>query len=150
MIFRDAIRDDLPAIVQMLADDRLGATRETFADPLPDAYATAFDDICDQTGNRLIVAVDEYDRVSACLQLTFIPGIARRGMKRGLIEGVRVRRDLRGTNIGTRLFEYAIEAARTAGCGLVQLTTDKQRPDAHSFYEKLGFEASHTGMKLIL
>jgi len=150
MKFRDANIDDLPTIVELLADDPLGATREEFCIPLPDAYITAFSELREQDGNRLIVGVDDHEIVRACLQLTLIPGIARRGMKRALIEGVRVHSDVRGTSIGTEIFQYAIQEARKAGCGLIQLTTDKTRPDAHRFYEKLGFEDSHIGMKLIL
>lgn len=150
MNFRDANIDDLPTVVELLADDPLGATREEFALPLPEAYMTAFNEILEQRGNRLIVGVDNNETVRACLQLTLIPAIARRGMKRALIEGVRVHSDLRGSNIGTEIFRYAIQEAQDAGCGLVQLTTDKTRPDAHRFYENLGFEASHIGMKLIL
>ena len=150
MNFRDADIDDLPTVVELLADDPLGATREEVAIPLPEAYITAFGEILEQTGNRLIVGVDDNDRVQACLQLTIIPGIARYGIKRALIEGVRVHRDLRSANIGTEIFQYAIQEARKAKCGLVQLTTDKMRPNAHRFYANLGFEASHIGMKLIL
>lgn len=150
MKFRDAIGDDLPAIVALLADDSLGSTREDANIPLAQEYITAFKDISAQAGNQLIVIVDEDDIVLGCLQLTIVAGIARRGMKRATIEGVRVHRDLRGSGAGTNLFNYAIERARQAGCGLVQLTTDKDRPDAHRFYEGLGFEPSHVGMKLSL
>ncbi|MFB9374958.1 GNAT family N-acetyltransferase [Algimonas porphyrae] len=147
MIFRDAVEADLYAVVSLLADDVLGAERETLTDPLPPDYMSAFHELTQQSGNRLIVAVDGEGAVCACLQLTCIAGIARKGAKRALIEGVRVRTDYRGTGLGTQIFEYAIAEAREAGCHLVQLTTDKTRPDAHRFYERLGFEASHIGMK---
>jgi GNAT superfamily N-acetyltransferase len=146
---RPASRDDVPAIVRLLADDPLGATREEYADPLPQAYWKAFEAVEAQTGNEVIVAELNGD-VVGCLQLTLIPGLARRGMTRAQIEGVRVDSRVRGHKIGERLFLHAIEKARAAGCGLVQLTTDKSRPDAHRFYERLGFVASHVGMKLAL
>lgn len=150
MKFRDATVEDVPAIVEMLADDPLGATREQFTAPLPEAYLNAFEKIDSDPNNRLIVAIDEEQQVRGCLQLTLIPGLNRLGMTRAQIEGVRVHRELRGAKIGTQFFEYAIEEAQKAGCGLVQLTTDTSRPKAHGFYEKLGFEASHVGMKLKL
>lgn len=149
MEFRNATAEDLTAIVRLLADDELGATRERFEEPLPDVYKEAFTEIESQKGNQIIVAVDE-GKVIGCLQLTMIPGLARAGMKRALIEGVRVDSAYRGKKIGEKLFEKAISMAKTENCGMVQLTTDKQRRDAHRFYEKIGFEASHEGMKLLL
>ena len=149
MEIRPATRADLPAVIRMLADDPLGATRERFEDPLPAAYETAFAAMARQEGNQLLVAIVDGE-VAGCLQLTFIPGLSRLGMTRAQIEGVRVSADRRGAGIGRALFEDAIARARTAGCGLVQLTTDKARPDARAFYDSLGFEASHTGMKLAL
>lgn len=150
MIFRDATEADLPAIVALLADDALGATREQLADPLPEPYVTVFRALTAQQGNHLIVSCDDQHTVLACLQLVITPGIARMGATRATIEGVRVRADQRGTGLGKRLVEYAINEVRKAGCQIVQLTTDKQRPDAHRFYEALGFQPSHIGMKLIL
>lgn len=149
MEFRNATAEDLTAIVRLLADDELGATRERFEEPLPDVYREAFTEIESQKGNQIIVAIDE-GKVIGCLQLTMIPGLARAGMKRALIEGVRVDSAYRGKKIGEKLFEQAISMAKIENCGMVQLTTDKQRRDAHRFYEKLGFEASHEGMKLLL
>lgn len=149
MIFRKAVIDDLPDIVQLLADDELGATREQFETPLPDTYFEAFKAIEAQTGNQLLLAV-EGDSVLACLQLTIIPGLARNGLKRAQIEGVRVAKEQRGNKVGEALFKKAIAIAKTEKCGLVQLTTDKQREDAHRFYERLGFVASHEGMKLMI
>ncbi len=147
--FRVATRADLPAIVRLLADDPLGGARECFADPLPGDYLAAFDAMQAQTGNKYIIA--EIDgALVGCLQLTIIAGLSRMGMSRAQIEGVRVDQRLRGQNIGEALFRHAIERAREAGCGLVQLTTDNTRPDAMRFYERLGFEASHEGMKLLL
>ena len=149
MEIRPATRADLPAVVRLLADDPLGATRERFEDPLPAAYGAAFEAMERQGGNQLLLAV-EGDRVIGCLQLTLIPGLSRLGMTRAQIEGVRVDASQRGAGIGRALFTEAIERARQAGCGLVQLTTDKARPEAHAFYDSLGFVASHTGMKLAL
>ncbi len=149
MSFRTATRDDLPAIVRMLADDGLGKGREQPVDPLPKAYGEAFDRMAAQPGNDYLLA--EIDgEVSGCLQLTVIHGLSRTGVSRAQIEGVRVAGSYRGKGIGEALFREAIGRAREAGCGLVQLTTDKARPDALRFYEKLGFTASHEGMKLEL
>jgi GNAT superfamily N-acetyltransferase len=146
---RCASAADLPAIVRLLADDPLGRTRERDEDPLPSAYLDAFAEIEAQEGNQVLVAVAQAD-VIGCLQLTIIPGLARLGARRAQIEGVRVAALRRGEKIGERLFEEAIARARAAGCSLVQLTTDASRPDAHRFYERLGFTASHVGMKLAL
>ena len=148
-VFRTAIRDDLPAVVRLLADDGLGRGREQPADPLPPAYGDAFDRMAAQPGNIYLIAEIDGDIVG-CLQLTVIHGLSRTGMSRVQIEGVRIAASHRGQDIGDALFHEAIGRARVAGCGLVQLTTDKARPDALRFYEKLGFTASHEGMKLAL
>ena len=150
MEFRDATRGDLPAIARLLADDVLGAGREQPAPPLADAYLSAFDEIERQPGNRVIVAVDQAGAIRGCLQLTVVPGLAQLGLKRATIEGVRIDRTARGSGLGSRMLQHAIEAARREGCGLVQLTTDHRRQDARRFYEKLGFVDSHAGMKLHL
>jgi GNAT superfamily N-acetyltransferase len=149
LTFRQATAADLPAIVAMLADDVLGATRERFETPLPASYSRAFQEIDRDPNNELIVACVG-DTVVGVLQLTFIPYLTHQGSRRALIEGVRVARSHRSAGLGTRLFEWAIERARERGCRLVQLTTDKSRPDAKRFYEALGFVASHEGMKLRL
>ncbi|MEM7221613.1 MAG: GNAT family N-acetyltransferase [Pseudomonadota bacterium] len=146
--FRPAEEEDLPAIVRLLATDPLGATRESATEDLPEAYRVAFAAIQAQAGNEVLVA-EQDGQVVGCLQLTIIPGLARRGMTRGQIEAVRIDERLRGQGLGEALFVHAIERAKAAGCGLVQLTTDKSRPDAHRFYERLGFVASHEGMKLV-
>ena len=149
MNIRPATKSDIPAIVRLLADDPLGAGRERFDDPLPRAYYDAFDAISTQSGNQILVAVEQ-KRVIGCLQLTFIPGLTRRGMTRAQIEGVRVDKTRRGRNSGEAMFRFAIDLARENSCGLMQLTTDRTRPDAHRFYARLGFVASHEGMKLAL
>jgi ribosomal protein S18 acetylase RimI-like enzyme len=149
MIIRRATEDDLVAVVRLLADDPLGAAREQYAVPLPDAYRAAFAAMEAQPGNELLVAAIEHE-VVGCLQLTVIPGISRLGATRAQIEGVRVAAAHRGAGIGESLVHDAIERAKRAGCTIVQLTTDATRADARRFYERLGFEATHVGMKLHL
>ncbi|WP_441613063.1 MULTISPECIES: GNAT family N-acetyltransferase [unclassified Cupriavidus] len=149
VIFRAAVADDLPAIVGLLADDALGSQRETVGSPLDERYLRAFAAIEADPNQRLVVAVHA-GMVVGTLQLSFIPGIARRGAWRGQIEAVRVAAAQRSTGLGQRMFEWAIGQCRSRGCSLVQLTTDKGRPDAHRFYERLGFVASHEGYKLSL
>ena len=147
--FRPATRDDLPAVVRLLADDPLGTAREQYAEPLPEAYHEAFAAIEADPNNELVVA--EVDgRVAGVLQLTFIPYLTYRGGRRALIEGVRIDPRLRSAGLGRRLLEWAIARASERGCHLLQLTSDKRRPDAIRFYESLGFVASHEGMKLPL
>lgn len=145
----EATIDDLEEVVALLADDVLGATRETSPPPLDPCYVRAFEAIAADPLHSLLV-VREAGRVAACLQLRLMPSLSRRGMLRALIENVRVAKAARGRGLGELLMDAAIERARAAGCGLVQLTTDRQRVDAHRFYERLGFEATHLGMKLKL
>lgn len=145
MEIRRAAASDVPAIVAMLADDPLGATRERPGDP---AYAEAFKEIDTDPRQWLMVAVTDGEVVGT-LQLTFIPGLSRLGSTRALIEAVRVREDQRGNGLGADLIRWAIDTARDQGAALVQLTTDASRKDAHRFYERLGFEATHVGMKLV-
>lgn len=142
---RRALAEDVPAIVAMLADDPLGARRERPGDA---AYAEAFEEIDSDPRQVLAVAVADGEVVGT-LQLTFIPGLSRLGSTRALIEAVRVRTDQRGNGLGARLIRWAIDTARARGAAVVQLTTDASRTDAHRFYERLGFEATHVGMKLI-
>lgn len=149
MQFRDATRQDLDAIVALLADDELGKTRERFETPLPDCYETAFQAIQRDPNSRLLIADDD-GTVAGCLQITMIPNISHQGGWRALIEGVRIAADQRGSGLGRKMFEHAIGLARDKGCRMVQLTTDKARPDAFAFYENLGFKHSHAGMKLPL
>jgi GNAT superfamily N-acetyltransferase len=147
VIFREAVHSDLPAIVALLADDVLGKARDY---PVVDEdYERAFAEIDADPRNFLIVADDDGE-VVACMQITYIPGLGRHGAERSLIEAVRVRSDQRGQGLGSRLTTWAIEQARSRGCALVQLTSDKSRADAHRFYLRLGFVASHEGMKLVL
>ena len=146
---RPALGDDLPALVAPLADDELGATREDAASPLNPRYTAAFAAVTEDS-NQLLLVAERGGGVVGCLQITFIPGLTRRGMWRGQIEGVRVARAERGSGVGGEMMRFAIEECRRRGCELVQLTTDKARTDAHRFYEACGFVASHEGLKLAL
>lgn len=145
--FRPATHDDIRAIVEMLADDHLGATRESMDDLSP--YEATFA-VIDSDPQHLLVICERGGSIAGTMQLTCVPGLSHRGAMRMLIEGVRVHRKARGEGIGTRMIEWAIDHARTRGCRLVQLTTDKSRTDAHRFYERLGFEQTHLGYKLKL
>lgn len=147
--FREAQRDDVYAIVRMLADDPLGAQRESLSDPLPDSYLAAFDAMQRDPNNELIVAESD-GVVIGVLQLTFIPYLTHRGGWRALVEGVRVSSSARSGGTGGAMMRWAIERARQRGCVMIQLTTDRTRGDALRFYERLGFVASHHGMKLSL
>lgn len=149
MKLRLARREDVPAIVRLLADDQLGAQRERLEDPMPDVYWRAFDVIDGDPNNELVVA-DRAGEVLACLQITYIPYLSRGGSWRAQIEAVRVSKAVRREGIGRLIVEWAMARARDKGCTLAQLTTDKRRPDAHRFYDSLGFDASHEGMKLVL
>ncbi|MFE2518933.1 GNAT family N-acetyltransferase [Streptomyces mirabilis] len=144
---RPAASDDVPAIVAMLADDPLGAQRESPDDLTP--YLAALERLSADPNQHLVVAVRE-GRVVGTLQLTILPGLSRKGSTRSLIEGVRIHSDERGSGLGTRFIEWAIEESRRQGCQLVELTSDATRTDAHRFYEGLGFTASHVGFKLAL
>lgn len=149
LVFRRARQEDLPHIVAMLADDELGAAREDTSVPLNPCYTAAFAAIA-QDSNQLLAVVEQGQDLVGCLQLSFIPGLSRLGLWRGQIESVRIASSARGQGLGRAMFEWAIDQCRAQGCGLVQLTTDRARPDARRFYESLGFKASHDGMKLSL
>lgn len=145
-VFRRATAADLPAIVALLADDVLGAARENPGDPAYDAAMAAIA----ADANQLLAVADLGGRIVGCLQVSFIPGISHRGAWRGQIESVRIGADQRGSGLGRRMMDWAIEQCRARGCRMVQLTTDKSRTDARRFYESLGFVASHEGMKRAL
>lgn len=147
VLLRRAVADDLPELVRLLAADQLGATRESAEDPAP--YQRAFEAI-DRDPAHLLLVADDAGRPVGTLQLSFLPGLARRGALRAQIEAVRVAAGLRGSGVGAWMVGWAVDEARRRGCALVQLTTDKRRGDAHRFYERLGFVASHEGMKLTL
>jgi ribosomal protein S18 acetylase RimI-like enzyme len=148
-VFRRASRDDVPEIVRMLASDPLGAKREALTSPLPQSYYAAFEAIERDPNNELVIA-ELHGRIAGFLQITFIPYMTYGGGWRALIEGVRVDSEVRSRGIGRALLTWAIDRAKQRGCHLVQLTSDKTRPDAIRFYESLGFVASHEGLKLHL
>ena len=149
IVFRSALLAEVPAIVALLADDELGSQREITGTPLDQRYVDAFQAIEADVNQRLVV-VAEGNEIIGTLQISFIPGIARMGSWRGQIEAVRIAAHRRDSGLGQKMFEWAISECRSRGCSLVQLTTDKSRADAHRFYEKLGFKASHEGYKLAL
>lgn len=145
---RRARRDDVAAIVAMLADDHFGRARERLEDPLPACYFRAFERLDADPGIRLVVAEGDGGSVVGCLQLCVLPGLSSQGASRGLIEDVRVASHLRSRGIGEQLVQWAISEARARGCKLVELLTHHTRVDAQRFYERLGFQKSHVGMTI--
>jgi GNAT superfamily N-acetyltransferase len=145
--FRAATEADLPVIIAMLADDQLGASREDASLPLAPAYLEAFGAMWADANQVLSVAIVE-NQVVGTLQITYIPGLSHSGAWRGQIEAVRVASSMRGSGLGQKLIEWAVEQCRARGCAMVQLTTNKSRKDARRFYDRLGFVASHEGYKL--
>ena len=148
MKFRKATTDDVTKIVEMIADDELGKTREQYQIPLPTEYYVAFENIDADPNQELIVLEDENSEIIGTLQMSFIQYLTYRGGIRAQIEAVRIRKDKRGAGIGKTMFEWAIARAKERNAHLLQLTTDKKRPKAIKFYEDLGFKASHEGMKI--
>ena len=138
---------DLPRVLQLLADDELGQLRETLQRGQHDDYRRAFSAI-DADPNQYLAVFEKNDNIIGCLQISFIPGLSRRGALRGQIESVRVAANVRGNGYGTLMMAWAIEKCREQGCSLVQLTSDKTRKDAQRFYQGLGFVPSHEGFKL--
>ena len=149
LLLRIAVREDVPAIVHLLADDDLGSQRERDEDPLPPSYYAAFEEI-DKDSNHELVVAESIGRVIGTLHLMFLPSISFQGRLRAQIESVRVDRECRNRGIGREMMKWAIERARERGAHVVQLTTHLTRKDAHRFYERLGFKGSHLGMKLDL
>jgi ribosomal protein S18 acetylase RimI-like enzyme len=148
MNFRKATPQDLVAIVAMIADDELGKTREHFKVPLPDQYLTAFDQINIDPNQELIVVENEQQEIMGTLQLTFIQYLTYQGGIRAQIEAVRINKAHRNSGLGTKMFEWAIARAKERKAHVLQLTTDKKRPEALKFYNKLGFTNSHEGLKM--
>lgn len=148
MIFRKATADDISAIVEMIADDKLGKERENFTNPLPEEYRLAFENIDSDNSQELIVVEAENKIIIGTMQLSFIQYLTYRGGIRAQIEAVRIRKDKRGEGIGKQMFDWAINRAKERKAHVLQLTTDKKRPEAIAFYENLGFIKSHEGMKL--
>lgn len=146
---RPATAADLPAIVALLAEDRLGRSREDASLPLDQAYLAGFAAITGSPDVELLV-LEHHGSVIGCLQLTFIPGLSFKGAWRADVEGVRVLEGRRGSGLGRLLMKAAVARARARGCSMVQLTTHRSRAEAQRFYAGLGFVASHTGMKLML
>jgi ribosomal protein S18 acetylase RimI-like enzyme len=147
---REARREDVAAIVALLADDHLGAGREVVSDPPAPAYFEAFEKVTADPRNLLAVAEDAAGKVVGTLQMTFIPGLSNRGAELALIEAVRVDSGLRGQGLGQVMIGWALEEARARGCRFVELFTHESRVDAQRFYERLGFERSHAGMRRAL
>jgi GNAT superfamily N-acetyltransferase len=150
VVLRTATAADLTAVVDLIAADQLGATRDGVRDEADlAAYSAAFESIDADPAHLLIVA-DQGGEVVGTMQLSFLPGLARRGALRAQIEAVRVAPSQRGCGLGAAMVRWAIDEASRRDCALVQLTSDKARTDAHRFYARLGFVASHEGMKLAL
>ena len=149
LVIRSAERRDIPAIVEMLADDVYGAERERVENPTAGVYIEAFHAISADPNNELVVACRN-DTVVGVFQLTFVPGMSYQGGWRAMIEGVRVAAPYRSQGIGARMMSWAVRRAEERGCVLVELTSNAGRPDAHRFYERLGFVRSHVGMKRAL
>ncbi len=145
---RRARRDDVGAIVAMLADDPLGSARERLEDPLPPSYFRAFEQLERDPNIHLVVAEDGEGAVVGCLQLCILPGLSSQGASRGLIEDVRVATHCRSRGIGEQLVQWAVAEARVGGCKLVELLTHHTRLDAQRFYVRFGFQPSHVGMTL--
>lgn len=142
-----ATRADVPDVVALLHDDEIGAGRE-LVDLAP--YLAAFEEVAADPQQLLVIVRDEGGLPAATMQLTFIPGLSRGGAKRMIIEGVRVHSRARGSGLGARLVEWAHDEGRARGAALAQLTSDKRREDAHRFYVRLGYAATHEGLKLDL
>jgi ribosomal protein S18 acetylase RimI-like enzyme len=142
---RPARREDVPAMIAMLADDHLGRARERVEDPLPAVYYEAFERV-ERDQNLTLVVAESEGRVVGCLQLAVLPGISSQGGIRGMLEDVRVATDCRSRGIGEQLVQWAVTEAKARGCNLVELLTHASRVDAQRFYQRLGFTSSHVGM----
>ena len=150
MTFRKATEKDVAAIVGMLADDALGQTRENYKNHIPQEYLNAFNNINRDSNQELIVVEDDSFKIIGTMQLTFIQYLTYKGGIRAQIEAVRIHKDKRGQGLGKTMFEWAINRAKSRKAHVLQLTTNKRRPQAIAFYENLGFTATHEGMKMHL
>lgn len=148
IIIRDASRKDVPDIIRMIANDKLGKLRENFKIPLPNEYYLAFEKIQNDQNQELKVLENSKGEILGTFQLSFIQYLTYQGGIRAQIEGVRIREDFRAKGLGEKLFNWAIERAKNRKAHLIQLTSDKKRTEALNFYRKLGFEATHEGMKM--
>lgn len=146
---RRAKLDDVKEIVSLLADDKLGRTREQAGDEIAQEYLDAFAKIDSDPNQYLMVLENDGEVIGTC-HLTLMPSLTFSGSTRLQIEAVRVDRRIRGQNLGQQMIEFAINWGKEHGATIIQLTTNKERPDALRFYEKLGFKATHEGMKLYL
>lgn len=146
MEIRNAKFEDLEFIIEMLADDDLGSKREDFRIPIPESYVKAFNEITSDKGQNLMVVQDN-GVVIGTFQLSIIPYLTYQGRSRAQMEAVRVSSKYRGKGIGKKMIEWCLEFAHKQNCHVLQLTTDKKRPDAIRFYKSLGFIDSHEGMK---
>ena len=150
MVYRKATKEDLPAIIEMIANDALGQLRERFEDPLPKEYYSAFERINTDKNQELIVIENSESEVVATFQLSFLQYLTYVGGIRCLVENVHVREDQTGKGIGKQMFQWIIERAKEKNVHLIQLTSNKLRPNAIRFYEGIGFKATHEGFKLHL
>ena len=148
MTIRTAEKKDLPFLIAMIADDKLGSLRENYQIPLPTEYTLAFDEINADKNQELMVLEDPNGEIVGTFQLSFIQYLTYQGGIRAQIEAVRIRKDKRGLGLGKTMFLWAIDRAKERKAHLLQLTTDKKRPEALEFYKNLGFKDSHEGMKL--
>ena len=147
LTFREAEENEVPILVKMFADDKLGSKREDVSEPLNQNYLIAFNQIKADANNELIVAVNQ-NEIIGMIQLTYIPSLGLLGSKRCIIGGVRVHGKFRGQGLGTVIIKWGIDRAKSKSCKLVQITSDKQRTDAIRFYQKLGFNSTHEGLRL--
>jgi len=145
--YREAEEYEVPILVRMFADDKLGSKREDISEPINKSYVSAFNQIKSDPNNELIVAIHE-NEIIGMMQLTYIPSLGLLGSKRCVIGGVRVHSRYRGRGLGTKIIKWGIKQSECKGCKIVQITSDKQRPEAIRFYEKLGFKATHEGLRL--
>ena len=150
MKFRKTTKNDLQAIIHMIADDEFGRKRENYKVPLPSKYIKAFENIISDSNQELIVVENVDAEIIGTFQLIFIQYLTYQGGIRAQLEGVRIRKDQRGLGIGNHMIHWAIKRAKERNAHVLQLTTDKQRPKAIKFYEDCGFVASHQGMKIHL
>ena len=150
MNFRKATKSDVPSIVEMLANDELGKIRENYKDPLPKEYLRAFNAIDSDPNQELMVLENKHRNIVGTFQMSFIPYLTYRGGLRAQIEAVRIRQEYRGQGMGKAMLQWAIKRAQERKAHVLQLTTDKQRPEAMKFYEDLGFKPTHEGMKMHL
>jgi GNAT superfamily N-acetyltransferase len=146
LTYRNAKPADLPFIIGLIVEDSVVSTNDDAADAMHADYVDALAAI-DADPNQEMIMVEQNGAPIGCFQITYLPGLMRRGMWRGMIEVVHVADGQRGQGIGSEMMHWALDRCRDRGCGMVQLTSNKKRPDAHRFYERLGFKKSHEGFK---